>query len=88
MPAWGLKLRNLYWFLRYHRKWNEAKRRLYYRRIAAEKKRLIDSGVDAELVRLYCRYLSDMKNRHAEARYLRYERQGRLFDAINHTPNI
>jgi hypothetical protein len=88
MPVWGQKLRNLYWFLRYHRKWNEAKRRLYYRRIADEKKRLIETGVDAELVRLYCRHLADMKNRHAEARYLFYARQGKLFEPINDASNI
>lgn len=80
MPEWSGKLCNLYWFLRYHRKFNEAKRRAIYRKIASEKKRLTESGVDAELVRLLCRYLANTRNRHAEVRYLRYERQGRLFD--------
>jgi hypothetical protein len=34
---WSGKLRILYWFLRYHRKWNEAPRRAIYHQIAAEK---------------------------------------------------
>lgn len=82
MPEWSGKLCNLYWFLRYHRKWNEAKRRKIYRQIAVEKKRLHETGVDVELVRLLCRHLADPRNRHSEARYLRYEKQGRLFDGL------
>jgi hypothetical protein len=87
MPEWSGKLRTLYWFLRYHRKWSEAKRRQIYRQIAAEKKRLSETGVDSELVRLYCRYLANTKNRHAEARYLMYQRQGRLFDGLFNIPD-
>lgn len=87
MPEWSGNLRNLYWYLRYHRNWNEAKRRASYRRIAAEKKRLIESGVDAELVRLLCRHLANTRDQHAEARYLRYEKQGRLFDGLINMPS-
>lgn len=87
MSEWGGNLRNLYWFLRYHRNWQESKRRMYYRRIAVEKKRLTESGVDPELVRLYCRFLSDTRNQHAEVRYLRYEKQGRLFDDLINMPS-
>lgn len=73
------RLANLYWMLRYYRKWDKAKRMYYYRRIMAEKKRLQDAGVDPELIRLACRSLADLKNRHAEARYLLYKAQRKLF---------
>lgn len=69
MPEWSGKLRNLYWFLRYNRKFNEAKRRKYYRLIAAEKKRLYETGVDAELVRLLCLHLVNLTNKRAEANF-------------------
>jgi hypothetical protein len=72
-------LANLYWMLRYYRKWDGAKRRKYYRLIAVEKKRLIESGVDAELVRLACRSLANLRNQNAEARYLLYKAQRKLF---------
>jgi hypothetical protein len=88
MPGWALNLRNLYWMLRYYRKWDEAKRRKYYRRIEAEKKRLHAAGVDPELVRLLCRHLANPKDRFAEARYLVYSKQGRLFGPINYTSSI
>lgn len=82
MPPWSTNLRNYYWFLRYHRKYDEAKRRAYYRKISAEKKRLIESGVDAELVRLLCRSLANPANRQARERFDFYQRQRRLFDAF------
>lgn len=52
--------------LRNGRKWDQAHRRKYYRRIEAEKKRLIDSGVDPELVRLLCRYLANPRNQKSD----------------------
>ena len=48
------KLNNYYWQIRYTR--IKAVRRKYYRYIAKEEKRLIDSGVDAEELRLLCRH--------------------------------
>jgi len=78
MPQWANTLRNHYYFIRESRaanRYSRAKRRKYYRRIAAEKKRLIESGVDAELVRLYCRSLSNLRNQNAAERYEFYERQ-------------
>ena len=45
------KLHNLYWFIRYHRKKNIKRR--YYRYVAAEKKRLLEAGVDSEEC-VYC----------------------------------
>lgn len=60
MPAWSGCVRNLYWFLRYKRQWDTAARRLYYRKIRAERDRLVASGVDAEWVRLFCRWQSNL----------------------------
>lgn len=79
MPDWSRKIQNLYWFLRYHRNYDEAKRRKLYRQIAAEKKRLHETGVDPELVRLVCRFLANPKNQRAKLRYLFYQAQGKLF---------
>lgn len=56
----------------------DSRRRAIYRHIEEEKKRLIEIGVDAELVRLCCRYLANTKNRNALRRYEEYDRQQRL----------
>lgn len=79
MPPWSGKLRNTYWLLRYNRAFNRTARRRYYRVIEAEKKRLHEiEGVDKEEIRLLCRYLSNLKNKNAEMRYLAYARQLKL----------
>lgn len=66
------KLNNLYWHIRYTR--NKSVKRKYYRYVAAEKKRLIESGVDMEYLRLYCRALSSRQNQHAESRLEGYKK--------------
>ena len=66
------KLNNLYWFIRYNR--NKSIKRRYYRYVAVEKKRLIESGVDPEELRLYCRALSARLNPHAEKRLETYRK--------------
>lgn len=73
---------NLYFHLRLTRPCQIALRRKLYRYIADEKKRLTESGVDVELVRLECRYLSNLSNRAAHDRYMFYKAQGRLFDGV------
>lgn len=78
LPEWSGPVRNLYWMLRYRRAWDSAARRKYYRRIEVEKKRLIESGVDPEAVRLCCRYLANLQNRNAEARFKAYLAQLKL----------
>ena len=65
-------IRNFYWRIRATR--NPSKKRKYYRYVAKEKKRLIESGVDAEEVRLLCRALSNRLNSHAERRLERYRK--------------
>lgn len=68
------KLCNLYWYLRYTRNLSVVRR--YYRYIAVEKKRLIEElGADPEEVRLYCRHLSNLRNRHAEKRLISYQKR-------------
>ena len=51
------KLNNLYWFIRYTR--IKSVKRRYYRYVAKEKKRLIESGVDVRGVS----YFETMKRR-------------------------
>lgn len=77
-PPWSSDLRNLYWMLRYKRVWDSAARRRYYRKIERERKRLHEAGVDQEEVRLLCRYLANLRNRNAEARWLAYSKQMKL----------
>lgn len=74
------KLSNLYWFIRYTR--NSNTKRRYYRYVAAEKKRLLDAGVDQEELRLLCRSLSDRLNVHAEKHLANY-RKNRPKDQIS-----
>jgi hypothetical protein len=73
--SWAQNLRNLYYLKRMLRPGQESKRRAIYRAIAEEKKRLIESGVDAELVRLCCRYHANLKNKSAQRRFEEYDRQ-------------
>lgn len=71
------KLNNLYWHIRYTR--NSSVKRKYYRYVAKEKKRLIESGVDAEYLRLLCRSLSYRHNEHAERRLQKYQKLNEIF---------
>lgn len=64
------KLNNLYWQIRYSR--NKSRKRKYYRYAAAEKKRLIASGVDPEELRLICRTLAKQHCEYAERRLETY----------------
>lgn len=72
------ELRHLYWRLRFVRRISEAARRKAYRKIEGEKKRLLLAGVDAEELRLVCRFLSNPANEKALGRLEAYRRQGRL----------
>lgn len=58
LPLWSSDLRRLYWFLRSTRHFGRPSRRTWWRRIAAEKKRLLDAGVDAFEVHAVCVLLS------------------------------
>ena len=64
------KLQNIYWRIRFQRRKNL--KRKYYRHAAAEKKRLIASGVDPEELRLFCRTLAKRHCEHAERRLAAY----------------
>jgi len=64
------KLQNIYFFIRFQRRKNL--KRNYYRKAAAEKKRLIESGVDKEELRLFCRALAKPHCEHAERRLKAY----------------
>lgn len=64
------KLQNIYWRIRYQR--NKNLKRKYYRYAADEKRRLIESGVDPEELRLFCRTLAKQHCEHAERRLKAY----------------
>lgn len=68
-PEWSQVIRQHYWHLRFARGFDSARIRKEYRRIAAEKKRLHEAGVDQELVRLLCRHMVNMRNQKAEQRF-------------------
>lgn len=68
----------LYWQLRAVRAFDQNRRRVLYRRISAEKKRLRELGVDPEEIRLLCRYLSNPHCKHAKSRFFAYGAQLRL----------
>ncbi len=66
---WSNGIRNYYWHLRMARGFDLAKIRKQYRRIAAEKKRLQDEGVDSELLRLLCRHMVNPRNEISAKRF-------------------
>lgn len=66
-------LKNLYWNLRFSRSWQKSRRRYWYRRIASEKKRLLEAGVvELEQLRLLCRHLANPRLDYRYERYCRY----------------
>ena len=72
LPYWAGPLCNGYWQIRYCRPFQRARLRKWYRRVAGEKKRLIQSGVDPEQIRLLCLYLKNPKLEHRWKRYRLY----------------
>lgn len=71
-----------YWHLSAARSYDLARVRLEYRRIEAEKKRLLETGVDSELIRLLCRHLVNLQNRKGVERFWQAymaTKQGELF---------
>lgn len=58
LPDWARTLTNYYWMIRVE-KYNEVKRRRYYRYVQRAKLRLVESGIDQELVNAICRYLAN-----------------------------
>lgn len=78
------KLMNLYWFIRHHRR-NKSIKRRYYRYVAAEKKRLLEAGVDPEELGLLYRTLARQLNPHAERRLKAYREnmtKDRIFSEV------
>lgn len=71
-------LQNLYWRIRNARGLERKRIRTWYRQVEAEKKRLQDAGVNGELLRLYCRYLANPSNRHAQAAFDNFSKQQEL----------
>ncbi len=59
IPRWARDLKHFYWMIRVEGR-DKSKRRRYYRYVKKEKIRLVEMGVEEELVRLACRYLVDL----------------------------
>ncbi len=76
VPAWGSRLRELYWWLRYQRRTGQKHK--YWRQIAAERRVLLAQGVPAIEIHLYCRLLA---NPHLQSSRRRWESYIRLRDA-------
>lgn len=74
-PEWSNELRNLYWHLRDVRLYDLARRRKYYRYIRKERDCLLQKGINHELLRLFCRHLSNPTCRFAASRLAAFERQ-------------
>ena len=68
-PELSSTIRQHYWHLRFARGFDGARIRKQYRLIEKEKKRLHEAGVDAELVRLLCRHMVNLRNSKAEQKY-------------------
>lgn len=58
-PEAFCNLRQFYWHLRSRRAFDLAARQRWYRRIRAERQRLVELGYSVEHLRLYCRWLSN-----------------------------
>jgi len=72
------QLANIYWRIRNARGYEVKRIRTYYRQAEREKKRLIESGVSSELVRLYCRFLANPRNPRAKRAFDNFSRQQEL----------
>lgn len=59
LPEWAGTLKNYYWVIRVESR-DKDKRRKYYRWIAKEKLRLVETGIDYELIKAVCKYLSNL----------------------------
>ena len=67
-------IRGFYWRFRALRSFQTARRRWLYRQIKKRRLFLVESGVDAEWVRLYCRFFSRLCP-HAERRLAAYSKK-------------
>lgn len=79
LSPWSHSLANLYWLKRYCRSPDQNCRRRIWRKIAAEKKRLLSEGVEYLELHLVCRHLTNPRNQNAADRLRSYYAQGRLF---------
>jgi hypothetical protein len=60
VPDWARSLKNTYCSLRTQKR-NKTLRRMYYRQIENEKLELAKMGKCQECIKIYCRYLSNLK---------------------------
>lgn len=79
-PSWASSLRNLYWHIRSARR--ECDRRSAYRCAQKEKDRLLDAGIDPELLRLACRYFKCPSDRARALRVAHYQERLERVDEV------
>lgn len=77
LPEWSGQLRTLYWKIREHRGFQRPSKKTWYRRVQAEKVRLLGLGVPQIEIHLVCRILAcdrfqQVRQWNAERRYVRY----------------
>ncbi len=65
VPAWANLLNNYYWRIRVEGR-NKSLRRKYYRKVRAERLRLLESGVPLSHINVVCKYLVSLKQVNAE----------------------
>lgn len=65
LPAWSKPLKYPYWRIRVEGR-NQALKRRCYRLIERLKLRLVESGIDIELINAVCRYLVSLRKSAAE----------------------
>ena len=70
LPSWANNLNNYYWRVRVDGR-DKSTRRKFYRYIKAEKLRLVELGIDANLINRACKYLVSLKEVNA-SRYNEY----------------
>jgi len=72
LPSWASDLSNYYWRVRVEGR-DSSKRRRFYRYIKKERLRLVESGINKDLVNRACKYLVSLK----EVNSIRYIQQSK-----------
>ncbi len=65
VPDWARLLSNYYWRIRVDGR-NKTIRRKYYRKVRAERLRLLESGIPLSHINVVCKYLVSLKQINAE----------------------
>jgi len=72
LPDWAGDLNNYYWRIRNEGR-DKTKRRKYYRRVRAERLRLVEAGICLNKVDAVCKYLVSLKQVNADRMHVALE---------------